>query len=164
MAMAGAGAPPPPAAKMARRDDLGVTIEAQFTVGEYKIVILSAKESTGLDTWLLREKYNIPKGAEPLLDFLPRLAPQDRLLARDARRFLFQKAPPKVIHIGGDTDPYQPDERQLRVTRAVIETLARFRHPFTIITKSNLITRDLDILGPMGQAGLARAAVAITRG
>jgi hypothetical protein len=47
--------------------DLGVTVEAQFAVGEYQIVILSAKEATGLDTWLRREKYNIPKGAEPLL-------------------------------------------------------------------------------------------------
>ncbi len=48
-------------------DDLGVTIEAKFTVGEYQIVILGAKDSTGLDTWLRREKYNIPKGVEPLL-------------------------------------------------------------------------------------------------
>jgi len=47
--------------------DLGVTVEAQFTVGEYQIVILSARDSTGLDTWLRRERYNIPKGAEPLL-------------------------------------------------------------------------------------------------
>jgi hypothetical protein len=47
--------------------DLGVKIEAQFKVGEYDIVILSAEDSTGLDTWLRREKYNIPKGAEPLL-------------------------------------------------------------------------------------------------
>ena len=47
--------------------DLGVTIEAQFKVGEYEIVILSAKDSTGLDTWLKREKYKIPEGAEPVL-------------------------------------------------------------------------------------------------
>jgi hypothetical protein len=53
--------------KSKKAEDLGVTIEAQFNVGEYQIVILSAKESTGLDTWLRREKYNIPKGAEPLL-------------------------------------------------------------------------------------------------
>ncbi|GAB4567765.1 MAG: DUF2330 domain-containing protein [Haliangiales bacterium] len=46
---------------------LGVTIEAQFEVGEYEIVILSAKDSTGLDTWLRQEKYQIPAGAEPLL-------------------------------------------------------------------------------------------------
>src|SRR5262245_54903873 len=56
-----------PEKKAKKADDLGVTVEAQFTVGEYQIVILSAKESTGLDTWLRREKYNIPRGAEPLL-------------------------------------------------------------------------------------------------
>ena len=47
--------------------DLGVKIEAQFTVGEYEIVILSAEDSSGLDTWLRREKYQIPQGAEPVL-------------------------------------------------------------------------------------------------
>ena len=47
--------------------DLGVTVEAQFVVGEYEIVILSAKDSTGLDTWLRREKYNIPQGAAEAL-------------------------------------------------------------------------------------------------
>jgi hypothetical protein len=47
--------------------DLGVKIEAKFTVGEYNILILSAKDSTGLETWLRQEKYTIPKGAEPLL-------------------------------------------------------------------------------------------------
>jgi MYXO-CTERM domain-containing protein len=52
----------------AKAEDLGVTIEAQFEVGEYQIVILSAKESTGLDTWLRQEKYNIPEGAQPLLE------------------------------------------------------------------------------------------------
>jgi MYXO-CTERM domain-containing protein len=48
-------------------DELGVKIEAEFTVGEYQIVILSAKDSSGLDTWLRQEKYQIPPGAEPLL-------------------------------------------------------------------------------------------------
>ena len=47
--------------------DLGVTIEAQFDVGEYQVVILSASESTGLDTWLKKEGYKIPDGAEPFL-------------------------------------------------------------------------------------------------
>jgi MYXO-CTERM domain-containing protein len=47
--------------------DLGVKIEAKFTVGEYQIVILSAKDSTGLETWLHDEHYNVPAGAEPLL-------------------------------------------------------------------------------------------------
>ncbi|HEU5055939.1 MAG TPA: DUF2330 domain-containing protein, partial [Kofleriaceae bacterium] len=47
--------------------DLGVTVEAKFAVGEYQIVILSARDSTGLDTWLRQEKYTIPEGAEPYL-------------------------------------------------------------------------------------------------
>mgnify|MGYP000128392074 CR=1 FL=1 len=45
----------------------GVTIEAEFEVGEYQVVILSAQDSTGLDTWLREEKYNIPEGAAPIL-------------------------------------------------------------------------------------------------
>ena len=56
-----AGSGPPPR-------DFGVTIEAQFEVGEYQVVILSATESTGLDKWLRMEKYNIPAGAQPLLE------------------------------------------------------------------------------------------------
>jgi MYXO-CTERM domain-containing protein len=48
--------------------DLGVRVEAEFEVGEYQIVILSAKESTGLDTWLRQENYNIPEGAQALLE------------------------------------------------------------------------------------------------
>jgi MYXO-CTERM domain-containing protein len=60
--------PAPPAAHASGRGaDLGVTVEAKFIVGEYQIVILSAKDSTGLDTWLHQEKYNVPAGAEPLL-------------------------------------------------------------------------------------------------
>ena len=47
--------------------DLGVTVEAKFTVGEYDIVILSAQDAGGLDTWLRREQYKIPEGAEPYL-------------------------------------------------------------------------------------------------
>jgi hypothetical protein len=49
------------------RKDLGVKIEAKFSVGEYDIVILSAKDSGGLDTWLRQEKYKIPEGSEPFL-------------------------------------------------------------------------------------------------
>jgi hypothetical protein len=63
--MTAAPTPPMAAAKGAVAADLGVKIEAQFSVGEYEIVILSAKDAGGLDTWLRREKYNIPEGAEP---------------------------------------------------------------------------------------------------
>jgi hypothetical protein len=53
---------------------------------------------------------------------------------------------PELIHIGGNTDPYQPQERTLRITRGIIEVLVRFRHPFSVITKSALVVRDLDLL------------------
>ena len=56
-----------PAPAGGAEDDLGVKIEAKFKVGEYDIVILSARDSTGLDTWLRQEKYKIPPGAEPFL-------------------------------------------------------------------------------------------------
>jgi hypothetical protein len=81
-------APSAPAPARARpAGDLGVTVEAQFTVGEYQIVILSAKESTGLDTWLRREKYNIPKGAEPLL----------RPYVESGSKFFVAKVDPKKV-------------------------------------------------------------------
>ena len=67
MQLAGAGAPSAMPMRNLAKADLGVKIEAQFTVGEYQIVILSAKDSSGLETWLHQEKYNIPDGAEPLL-------------------------------------------------------------------------------------------------
>jgi DNA repair photolyase len=101
-------------------------------------------------------------GLSPGLDFESKLffKPEAaRLLERELSKPTYQ---PGVIHIGGNTDPYQPQERRLRVTRQVLEVLWRFRHPASIITKSALIARDLDILGPMGEAGLIRAAVSIT--
>ncbi|MDB5432805.1 MAG: radical protein [Caulobacter sp.] len=101
-------------------------------------------------------------GLSPGLDFETKLffKPEaGKLLAAELSKPSYK---PGVIHIGGDTDPYQPQERTLRVTRQVIEVLSRFNHPFSIITKSALIARDLDLLGPMGRAGLARAAVSIT--
>ena len=101
-------------------------------------------------------------GLSPGLDFESRL-----FFKPDAARLLEQelRAPryaPKVIHIGGDTDPYQPLERELNVTRQVLETLQRFSHPFTIITKSALILRDADILGEMAARNLTRVAISIT--
>jgi len=60
-------APEPPSPMLKSAEDYGVKIEAKFTVGEYNIVILSAKESTGLDAYLRSQHYQIPAGAEPLL-------------------------------------------------------------------------------------------------
>ena len=69
---------------------------------------------------------------------------------------------PKTIAMGTNTDPYQPIERQLKITRSILEVLQEFRHPVGIVTKSPLILRDLDILAPMAEQGLARAALSIT--
>ena len=101
-------------------------------------------------------------GLSPGLDFESRL-----FFKPEAARLLEQElCKPryrcKRIHIGGNTDPYQPVERDLKSTRSVLEVLRRFRHPFSIITKSVLIARDADILGEMGRAGLASAFVSIT--
>jgi DNA repair photolyase len=101
-------------------------------------------------------------GLSPGLDFESKLffkPDAARLLTNELSKPTYE---PGVIHIGGNTDPYQPQERRLRVTRQVIEVLGRFHHPFSIITKSALIARDLDLMGPMGQAGLVRAAVSVT--
>jgi DNA repair photolyase len=69
---------------------------------------------------------------------------------------------PKVIAMGTNTDPYQPLERKMRITRQILEVLRDFRHPVAIITKSPLILRDLDILSDMASMGLAKAALSIT--
>lgn len=66
------------------------------------------------------------------------------------------------IALGVNTDAYQPEERRLRITRSLLETLAEYRHPVTMITKSGLIMRDIDILGSMAEKGLARVAVSLT--
>jgi DNA repair photolyase len=64
--------------------------------------------------------------------------------------------------MGTNTDPYQPAEKQQRITRSLLETLSRANHPVTILTKSALILRDIDILAPMAAKGLAKAALSIT--
>ena len=68
----------------------------------------------------------------------------------------------ETIAIGTNTDPYQPIEREHRVMRGVLEVLQAHNHPVAVVTKGTLIERDLDILGEMGRAGLARVGVTIT--
>ncbi len=69
---------------------------------------------------------------------------------------------PQTIAIGASTDPYQPIERERRITRSLLEVLSRCEHPVGIITKSALVTRDIDILAPMAAKGLARVAISVT--
>ena len=98
----------------------------------------------------------------PGLDFETRLFfKQDaaRVLERELARPAYRCSP---ISLGANTDPYQPIERQYRVTRSLLEVLLRHRHPATIVTKSSLVLRDLDLLVPMAGQGLARVFVSIT--
>jgi DNA repair photolyase len=69
---------------------------------------------------------------------------------------------PRTIALGTNTDPYQPIERGHRITRSVLEVLEQFSHPVGIVTKSALVTRDVDILGRMAARGLAKVAISIT--
>ncbi|MEM9740439.1 MAG: PA0069 family radical SAM protein [Pseudomonadota bacterium] len=69
---------------------------------------------------------------------------------------------PRVIALGVNTDAYQPVEKRLQLTRGLLEVLHEFRHPVTLLTKSTLIQRDIDLIAPMAQMGLARVGVSIT--
>jgi DNA repair photolyase len=69
---------------------------------------------------------------------------------------------PSVIMMGGVTDIYQPIEREYQITRRLIEVCARWRHPIALITKSQLVLRDIDILAPMAAHNLAKVAISLT--
>ncbi len=68
----------------------------------------------------------------------------------------------KTIVIGANTDPYQPAEKELLVTRKLLEVLNRYHHPVALITKGSLIERDLDILSELASKNLVRVAVSVT--
>ena len=67
----------------------------------------------------------------------------------------------KPITIGANTDPYQPAEKSLRITRQLLELFQKHRHPVNIITKSNLITRDLDIIAELASHRLCSVAISL---
>jgi len=101
-------------------------------------------------------------GFSPGLDFETKLVFKPEaatLLERELSRKTYVPAP---IMLGSNTDPYQPVERQLRLTRAVLEVLDRFNHPVTIVTKSAGVLRDIDILQRMAERNLARVHISIT--
>jgi DNA repair photolyase len=101
-------------------------------------------------------------GLSPGLDFETKLfAKPDaaRLLEKELSRPGYE---PKVIAIGTNTDPYQPIEKRYRIMREVLEVLSRANHPVGIVTKSALVTRDIDILSSMAERGLAKVALSVT--
>ena len=96
------------------------------------------------------------------LDFESKLFVKDGAAGLLERELAAPKYRPRGIALGANTDAYQPIERQYRVTRSVLEVLARARHPVGIVTKSNLVLRDLDLLAPMAAEGLVKVFVSVT--
>jgi len=101
-------------------------------------------------------------GLSPGLDFESRLFAKvnaAELLRRELARPGYV---PEHIALGVNTDAYQPCERELRLTRQVLEVLHECRHPVGLITKSSLIERDIDLLAPMAEQRQACAAITLT--
>jgi DNA repair photolyase len=101
-------------------------------------------------------------GLSPGLDFESKLfmkpdAPE--LLERELSAARYQ---PRTIAIGTNTDSYQPIERRHQIMRRILEVLDRAGHPVGIVTKSNLVVRDLDILTRMAQRNLVKVAISVT--
>ena len=101
-------------------------------------------------------------GLSPGLDF------ESKLLAKPDAPALLEKelaAPdyePRMIAIGTNTDPYQPIEREYKIMRGILEVLERAGHPVGIVTKSALVTRDIDILSRMAKRNLVKVALSVT--
>ncbi|HEV2229905.1 MAG TPA: PA0069 family radical SAM protein [Steroidobacteraceae bacterium] len=101
-------------------------------------------------------------GLSPGLDFETRLfykADAARTLEAELSRPGYVCKP---VMLGANTDPYQPVERRMKVTRSILEVLERTRHPVAVITKSALVLRDLDLLGSLARDNLASVSISVT--
>ena len=98
----------------------------------------------------------------PGLDFETRLIAKVNAAACLERELSKPGYAPSPINIGSATDAYQPVERELKLTRAVLQVLTRCEHPFTIITKSAGVLRDVDLIAPAAQRGQAQVFVSLT--
>ena len=93
---------------------------------------------------------------------------ETKILVKDQAPVLLRQAlsaprwTPRVVAMSGVTDPYQPVERRLLLTRRCLEVLAEFRNPVVIITKSHLVTRDADLLGELARHRAAAVYLSIT--
>jgi DNA repair photolyase len=98
----------------------------------------------------------------PGLDFETKLVAKRNAADVLARELAAPSYRPELVNLGSATDAYQPIERELRITRAIVEVLARTRHPFTIVTKSALVERDLDLIAPAARDGLCAVFFSLT--
>ncbi|HEY0820052.1 MAG TPA: PA0069 family radical SAM protein [Rhizobacter sp.] len=98
----------------------------------------------------------------PGLDFETRIIAKVNAAERLREALASRAYEPSMINIGAATDAYQPVERKLRITRSIIELLHDCRHPFSMVTKSSGIERDLDLVAPMAAQRLVAIYVSIT--
>jgi DNA repair photolyase len=101
-------------------------------------------------------------GFSPGLDFETEIFVKEGAAQLLERELSAASYVPKTIAIGTNTDPYQPVEKKRRVMRALLEVLARAKHPVAIVTKSALVLRDIDLLAEMAKEGLAKVALSVT--
>jgi DNA repair photolyase len=101
-------------------------------------------------------------GLSPGLDFESKLFMKPDAPELLERELSAQRYQPRTIAIGTNTDPYQPIERRYQIMRRILEVLERAGHPVGIVTKSNLVVRDLDILSRLAQRNLVKVAVSVT--
>ena len=98
----------------------------------------------------------------PGLDFETRIIAKVNAAERLRETLSARRYVPKLLNIGAATDAYQPIERRLGITRSVIEVLAECSHPFSLVTKSSGVERDLDLIAPMAARGLTAIYVSVT--
>ncbi|WP_438278577.1 PA0069 family radical SAM protein [Nitrobacter sp.] len=101
-------------------------------------------------------------GLSPGLDFESKLYAKPDAPALLEKELAADGYEPKMIAIGTNTDPYQPIERDRKIMRGILEVLERASHPVGIVTKSALVTRDIDILSRMAKRNLAKVAISVT--
>ena len=98
----------------------------------------------------------------PGLDFETRIVAKVNAAQRLREALSAPNYEPMLLNIGSVTDAYQPVERKLGLTRSIIEVLDEFKHPFSLITKSSGVERDIDLIAPMAERRLAAVYVSIT--
>ncbi|HTJ40724.1 MAG TPA: PA0069 family radical SAM protein [Kofleriaceae bacterium] len=101
-------------------------------------------------------------GLSPGLDFETRITAKPEAAAALRKELAKPSYQCRVMAMGTNTDPYQPTEKKLGITRAILEVLAEHDHPVGIVTKNAGILRDLDILAPMAKKRLATVMLSIT--
>lgn len=101
-------------------------------------------------------------GLSPGLDFETKLFAKTNCADLLEQELASPKYKPRLIALGTNTDPYQPIEKHYRLTRSILKILDNTHHPVGIVTKSALITRDIDILARMAERRLVKVALSIT--